>query len=54
MEIVTKQMLDEFKQDLIKEISQMNTTHSTPRKLMRNNDHACLCSPSSELRKLFY
>ena len=38
MEIVTKQMLDEFKQDLIKEISQMNVTHSTPRKLMRNND----------------
>jgi len=38
MEIVTKQMLDEFKQDLIKEISQMNATHSTPRKLMRNND----------------
>ena len=38
MEIVTKQMLDEFKQDLIKEIAQMNVTQSIPRKLMRNSD----------------
>lgn len=38
MEIVTKQMLDEFKQDLINEIAQMNVLHSTPKKLMKNSD----------------
>ncbi len=38
MEIVTKQMLNEFKQDLIKEIAQMNVLHSTPKKLMKNSD----------------
>ncbi len=36
MEIVTKQMLDEFKQDLIKEIAQMNVSHSTPKKQSLN------------------
>lgn len=38
MEIVTKQMLDEFKQDLIKQISRMNVTYSTPKKLLKNSD----------------
>ena len=38
MENVTKQMRDEFKQVLIKVIIQMNVSHNTPRKLMRNND----------------
>ena len=38
MEIVTKQMLDEFKQDLIKEISQMSNPTSQPKKLLKNND----------------
>ena len=30
MEIVTKQMLDEFKHDLIKEIAQMNNPTNQP------------------------
>lgn len=38
MEIVSKQMLDEFKQELINEIAQMNVLHSTPKKLMKNSD----------------
>lgn len=38
MEIVTKQMLDEFKHDLIKEIAQMSNTTSQPKKLLKNND----------------
>ena len=38
MEIVTKQMLDEFKHDLIKELAQLNVLHSTPKKLMKNSD----------------
>ena len=38
MEIVTKQMLDEFKHELIKEITQLNTIHTLPKKLMKNSD----------------
>ena len=38
MEIVTKQMLDEFKHDLIKEIAQMSNHTSQPKKLLKNND----------------
>jgi hypothetical protein len=38
MEIVTKQMLDEFKQDLFREIAQLNSTINQPKKLMKNND----------------
>ena len=38
MEIVTKQMLDEFKHDLIKEITQMSNPTSQPKKLLKNND----------------
>jgi predicted DNA-binding transcriptional regulator AlpA len=38
MEIVTKQMLDEFKHDLIKEIAQMSNPTSQPKKLLKNND----------------
>lgn len=38
MEIVTKQMLDDFKQDLFNEIAQLNTTINQPKKLMKNSD----------------
>ena len=38
MEIVTKQMLDEFKHDLIKEITQMSSPTNQPKKLLKNND----------------
>lgn len=38
MEIVTKQMLDEFKQDLIKEIAQMSNPTRQQKKLLKNND----------------
>ena len=38
MEIVTKQMLDAFKIDLINEIAQMNAIHTQPKKLLKNSD----------------
>lgn len=38
MEIVTKEMLDAFKHDLIKEISQLSVIHTQPKKLMKNSD----------------
>lgn len=38
MEIVTKQMLDEFKHDLIKEIAQMSSPTNQPKKLLKNSD----------------
>jgi hypothetical protein len=38
MEIVTKQMLDDFKQDLFKEIAELNNTINQPKKLMKNSD----------------
>lgn len=38
MEIVTKQMLDDFKQDLFKEIAELNKTINQPKKLMKNSD----------------
>ena len=38
MEIVTKQMLDEFKHDLIKEIAQLSSPTNQPKKLLKNSD----------------